>query len=115
MSARDWANERERIALLRDMLIEALGNICANWQRGCLTPGENLEIDHVDGCTWEHRRVSWSTRIRRYVAEYRAGVRLQILCRSCNGSRNQHTHGTRAERSASRPADPYPELEEAPF
>lgn len=111
MSARDWANERDRIALLRDCLIEALGNICANWQHGCQTPGENLEIDHVDGCTWQHRRLSWSARIRRYVAEYRAGVRLQILCRSCNGAKNQAVLGRRADR----PADPYPHLAEAPF
>ncbi len=95
---------KDRIDLLRDELIVKLGNICANWQDGCQTPGEDLEIDHVDGCTWVQHRVCRETRIIRYAAEYRAGVRLQILCRSCNGSRNQHTHGTRAER-----------LEEAPF
>lgn len=109
-----WKAERARIRKLRDDLIVALGNICANWQHGCETPGEGLEIDHVDGCTWEHKRLSWGSRIRRYVREHRAGVRLQILCRRCNGSRNQHTHGTRASRSAER-SDPYPHLEEAPF
>jgi len=92
----------ERIDLLRDCLIEALGNICANWQRGCLLPGEDLEIDHMDGCTWggdERRRMGREARIIRYVEEYRSGVRLQLLCKSCNRDQGR----------------PGPELEEAPF
>ena len=89
---------KERTDLLRDALIEALGNICANWQSGCQTPGDNLEIDHVDGCTWDQRRAGRAARTLRYAREYRAGVPLRILCRSCNGALNQNTHGTRAER-----------------
>lgn len=92
---------KERVDLLRDMLIEALGNICAK----CFS-GEDLEINHLDGCTWDQRPVGRAARILRYVREYRAGVRLNVLCRSCNAS--------------FRPGDPLPsmpamELEEAPF
>ncbi len=94
---------KERIDLLRDALIEALGNMCSG--EGCQTPADNLEINHVDGCTWDQRRAGRENRFLRYLREYRAGVRLNILCRSCNAAQNQHTHGTRDER----------ELEEAPF
>ncbi len=83
---------KERIDLLRDALIEALGNMCVG--PDCATPTDNLEIDHVDGCTWggdERRSMGREQRTLRYVEEYRAGVRLQILCRSCNGARNQGT------------------------
>lgn len=80
----------ERISLLRDCLIEALGNMCVG--PGCTTPADNLEIDHVDGCTWggdERRRMGREARTLRYLLEYRAGVRLQILCKSCNRDRGQ--------------------------
>lgn len=92
------ALRKERIDLLRDMLIEALGNMCVG--EGCQTPADNLEIDHVEGCTWSHRASGRENRIRRYVSEYRNNVPLRVLCRSCNGAGNQSVHGTRAQREA---------------
>ncbi len=89
MRSRRLRLRKERVDLLRDALIEALGNICANYRDGCETPGDDLEIDHVDGCTWEQRPLGREQRIKRYVEEFRAGVRLQILCRSCNASRGR--------------------------
>lgn len=91
---------RERTDLLRDMLIEALGNICFR----CYS-GDNLEIHHVEGCTWNQRTAGRAARHLKYLKEYRAGVPLAVLCRGCNGSLNQHIYGTRDERN----------LEEAPF
>lgn len=70
----------EKISLLRDMLIEALGNMCA----ACYS-GELLEINHIEGCTWNQRDAGRAARHERYLSEYRAGVPLNILCRSCNG------------------------------
>ena len=78
------------------MLLEALGGRCAV----CGTR-RRLEFDHVDGCTWVQRREGRENRLRRYLAEFRSGVRLRVLCRSHNGSQNQHTHGTRRDRSRS--------------
>lgn len=87
----------ERIRLMRRMLIEALGGRCAFCSRRY-----GLEVDHIDGCTWVQRGVTQETRIRRYAAEYRAGVRLRPLCRSHNGSRNQSVYGTRKQRKPTR-------------
>lgn len=96
---------KERTDLLRDMLIVHLGNICANWDRGCESPGDGLEIDHVDGITWEHESLNRYDRQVAYWRECLAGVRLQVLCHSCNSAKNQCAFGPLAGR----------ELEEAPF
>jgi hypothetical protein len=85
---RENALRKERIDLLRDELIRVLGGRCAT--RGCATPFDCLEIDHVDGVTWKHSAAGRATRHIRYAEEYRRGVRLQLLCRSCNGAKNQH-------------------------
>jgi hypothetical protein len=71
--------ERYRFAL--DMLIQHLGGKCAE----C---GSVLDptIDHVDGATWERRALSFMQRVRRYYEEYRAGVRLRVLCHGCNST-----------------------------
>ena len=45
-----------------------------------------LEIDHQDGCTWDKRAVNAWRRVARYWRELAEGVRLRVLCRSCNGS-----------------------------
>lgn len=79
---------RERIDLLRAVLIETLGGRCA--QHGCETPFDDLEIDHVIGCTWNQRAAGREGRHLRYVREFREGVPLQVLCRSCNAAKNQH-------------------------
>lgn len=93
MRSRRLRLRKERVDLLRSMLLSSLGGCCASCGRK-----RGLEVNHVDGCTWPHRRVSREVRVRRYVEEYRAGVRLNVLCRSCNGAGNQHRFGTRRQR-----------------
>jgi hypothetical protein len=44
-----------------------------------------LEIDHVDGATWNQRACNAWVRAARYWRELEEGVRLRALCRSCNG------------------------------
>lgn len=46
---------------------------------------DRLEIDHVDGATWNKRRCNAWVRVARYWREFQAGVKLRALCRSCNG------------------------------
>ena len=84
---------RERYALMRAMLIQALGGKCY-----ACSATRGLEPDHVRGCTWRHSSVGCITRMQRYAAEFRRGVPLRAACRSHNGSMNQHTHGTRRTR-----------------
>jgi hypothetical protein len=47
---------------------------------------DRLEIDHVDGCTWNKRAVNAWRRVARYYREFLSGVRMRVLCRSCNAS-----------------------------
>jgi hypothetical protein len=42
------------------------------------------EIDHVDGCEWNQRKVSSTERQFRFLDEWIAGVKLRAVCRSCN-------------------------------
>ena len=65
--------------LLRHCLIHVLGGRCEE-----CGATERLEVDHKDGAGWSHRRMSSHQRVMRYVAEYRAGIPLRVLCRSCN-------------------------------
>ncbi len=44
----------------------------------------DLELDHVNGITWDARKVNYSTRIYRFWREYRNDVPLQVLCHDCN-------------------------------
>lgn len=46
-------------------------------------PLEQLDLDHVDGRTWKVESMSSSTRAARYWREFRAGVRLRVLCHVC--------------------------------
>lgn len=62
-------------------LIQALGGKCASCGEKDAT---KLEVDHVDGCTWSRRGMGMRQRVERYWAEYREGIPLQALCRTCN-------------------------------
>lgn len=66
-------------------LLAQLGGICA-----LCGSREDLAVDHVDGRSWKPEEYSQAGRVRKYIAEYRAGVRLRPLCRSCNGSYNPY-------------------------
>lgn len=65
---RDWARKAY------DKLVEDLGGKCAK----CGTT-ENLTIDHIDGCEFDHNDVEWSHRVSIYRREAKEG-KLQILC-----------------------------------
>lgn len=75
----EW--ESKRALELRHDLIRQLGGKCAECGR---TEIAVLEIDHVDGRTWSARGLSSYRRVLRYWREFRAGVRLRVLCRRCN-------------------------------
>jgi hypothetical protein len=66
-------------------LVEKLGGKCVE----CGST-DDLEIDHMDGRDWEPRALSSTMRAARYWREYEEGVRLRVLCSSCNGARNQY-------------------------
>lgn len=52
----------------------------------CYRSFDLLEVDHVDGCVWDKRKVNAWTRAARYWRELKQGVRLRALCRGCNAS-----------------------------
>lgn len=73
--------ERVRAHQLRQSLVVELGGVCAN----CGDPTTPLlEIDHVEGRTWKAEETSQLQRAKLYWREYRSGVQLRCLCRSCN-------------------------------
>lgn len=89
---------------LRASLIAALGGRCAlegTPDHECDDGG--LQIDHIDGCAWEMRRVSSHCRIRRLWREFKAGVRLRLLCAEEN-----RRDGQRRSRYGSRRSDEVP-------
>lgn len=88
---------KERYRFAMDMLIQHLGGKCAE----CGSPLDPT-IDHVDGATWERRAVSFMSRVRRYYEEYRAGVRLQVLCHDCNSAQGGPHGGCRRRRPVAR-------------
>jgi len=61
-----------------DKLIKELGGKCVK----CGTE-ENLTIDHVDGCEFDHNSVEWSQRISIYRREAKEN-KLQVLCNKHN-------------------------------
>lgn len=72
-----------RIALAAEyhaMLVCRLGGKCAE----CGTE-MGLEIDHMDGRDWVVGKLPPLPRVKRYWQEFFRGVRLRVLCRSCNG------------------------------
>ena len=85
----------KRIDQIRHGLKHLLGGRCALCRERRFAV---LEIDHVDGCTWEQKRLNTQSRWYRYLREYRSGVKLRLLCRTCNAAENQWVHGTHAER-----------------
>ena len=64
-------------------LIKLLGGRCA-W---CGNNDIMLTIDHVDGRLVPNskaRSSRWDVRVATYIREHHDGIRLQVLCRSCN-------------------------------
>jgi hypothetical protein len=64
---------------LHACLISVLGGRCAQCRAR-----RRLEVDHVDGATWSRRALNSRARTLRYFNELNRGVRLRVLCRSCN-------------------------------
>ena len=64
----------------RQRLLDELGGACA-----LCGSGEDLEIDHPAGVTYDPAKLSSSQRVSRYRAEARAGT-VRVLCSRCNGS-----------------------------
>jgi hypothetical protein len=60
--------------------LEELSGACA-----LCGSGEDLEIDHPEGVTYDPAKLSSSQRVSRYRAEAREG-RVRVLCARCNGS-----------------------------
>lgn len=44
-----------------------------------------LSVDHVDGRRWSVAALAWKARLENYIAEFKAGIRLRLLCIKCNG------------------------------
>jgi hypothetical protein len=50
---------------------------------------DRLEVNHVNGITWDHNVVSPHRRHARYWREHQSGIVLNALCQPCNGSAGQ--------------------------
>ncbi len=72
---------RRRIKELR----AALGDRCIE-----CGSRSNLTIDHVKGREYEARKLSSTSRVARYWKEFEEGVKLRLLCNSCNSSTRNH-------------------------
>ena len=66
----------------REDLIRLLAPDCRCAICGEVFDPPDLEIDHVDGITWDHDLLSSHRRVARYWREYESGVKLRALCRS---------------------------------
>jgi hypothetical protein len=72
----------QRMQALRDALApDGRCQLCGKKPRV-----QKLQIDHVDGRTWEPRKHNMHIRAARYWREYLAGVKLRALCKKCNGA-----------------------------
>lgn len=89
----------ERAAVRYVELIESLGGFCV-WCGE--TELDALSIDHMDGITWNRRKLRLDARVGRYVREHAEGVRLQVLCLHCNSVDG------RARQMAEQHAEPAP-------
>lgn len=68
----------------KEWLFKELGGVCAIAKRkNHICEGE-LQIDHIDGVTWVLNKVSSHIRIKKVIAEYKAGIRLRLLCKKAN-------------------------------
>lgn len=72
---------RRRIRLLE---ILAPDSRCA--ECGEQRPIDELQVDHVDGCTWNKNKLSRWSRVALYWREFAVGIPLRALCGSCNSS-----------------------------
>ena len=84
-------NERTRDRLdaakrRRNDLVRVLSPECKCDSCGEVFEPDELEIDHIDGRDWHPRKLSPQMRAARYWREHKAGVRLRVLCKSCNSS-----------------------------
>jgi hypothetical protein len=70
---RQWAKSRHK------GLIASLGGVCEN----CGST-EDLEVDHPNGRDYKLVAMDQTMRLARYFRELDAGVKLRVLCSSCN-------------------------------
>lgn len=75
-----WQHDLAKV--MRAVLVLVLGGRCARC--GCVDLAR-LEVDHVDGRCYMVEDEDSYHRTLRYMEEYRQGVRLQALCKRCNG------------------------------
>jgi 5-methylcytosine-specific restriction endonuclease McrA len=94
---------------LRAKLIVQLGGQCKNC--GCDDPDE-LEFDHIHGVQYQHNRLSYSARMKRYEREA-ALDQLRLLCGPCN--RAERKKNDNGEFIATRHHSLVPLTKEMPF
>lgn len=70
----------KRYYSLISWLKERLGNKCNN-----CGATEYLHINHINGRDYEVDKLSSHMRAMKYIQEYLEGVKLNLLCRKCNG------------------------------
>ena len=78
-----YANKR-RLDLVKLLSPEGVCALC-----GEVVGYDALEVDHVDGISWDHNGLNPTRRYARYWKEHRDGVRLRAACQPCNGSAGQ--------------------------
>jgi 5-methylcytosine-specific restriction endonuclease McrA len=61
---------------------------------------EGLEVNHVNGISWDHNALAPHRRHARYWREYKSGVALNALCQPCNGSAGQVFRRRRREQNS---------------
>lgn len=89
VSRGEYAQRRRRA------LVAELAPDCKCAECGETFDLDNLEIDHVDGCTWNKRKLNRWSRVARYWREHKEGIPLRALCKPCNGSDGQRFRGRR--------------------
>ena len=71
----------KRARWLQEMVIRSLGAKCVDCGTEDLTL---LSVDHVNGITFDRRRLRYDARVERYIEELVGGVALRCLCLMCN-------------------------------